>query len=258
MTTRPTTCQSRLRAGLSVAASLVIHAAVYGAAIAAPAWLIRQLPLEAPSLAGQRQLIHLQATWSISQPVTEPASVVIVDPVQVSPTEAVVEQNRLVATSAADMTLPVVDSPAAEIATPADLPPRRQEASDAQPPAAEAVPPSRERRPVSEPPHLTTSVAVLPQTAGTDATRPPRFAGNRPPNYPLVAQQQGWEGTVLLRLAIDERGQVTSVTVERSSGYEVLDAEAVAAIRLWRGEPATRSGQPVATEETLPVRFRLR
>ena len=249
--------ESRLRAA-SIVASLLVHAAAYGAAVVGSAWLIRQLPLESTSLAGRRQVVNIQAAWSISQPVTAPESFVIVEPVQVSPTEAVVEQRRLVATASAEVVLPAVETPVAAL-TVGEPPSMSRQQAQHEPEAAaaaESMPP--ERLPAVDPPIAATSVAALPQTAGTDATRPPKFAGNRPPNYPLVAQQRGWEGTVLLALAIDERGQVTAVTIERSSGYAVLDAEAVAAIRQWRGEPATRNGEPVATEETLPVRFRLR
>ena len=83
------------------------------------------------------------------------------------------------------------------------------------------------------------------------------FAGNAPPQYPDQARNNGWTGTVLLRLWVDATGQVTKVNVERSSGYAVLDASAVNAVRHWKGNPARRDGRPIATEEILPVTFRL-
>jgi protein TonB len=228
------------------------------AVVAAPQWLIRQLPVESPVFAGQRETIQIEAAWSIAQPVSEPESVVMVEPVQITPTEAVVEHRRMIATSAAEMPLPTMQDATAEIVSgqPSDLPRQKHESEPPIPVTPSAQP--HQRRPHATPPTSVASAAMLPQTPGTDATRPPRFAGNRPPNYPLLAQQRGWEGTVLLALQIDERGNVTEATVARSSGYDVLDAEAVAAVREWRGEPATRNGAAVATKETLPVRFRLR
>jgi protein TonB len=61
----------------------------------------------------------------------------------------------------------------------------------------------------------------------------------------------------MLRLHISAAGAVTLVEVEKSSGYEILDAEAVTTVRTWRGAPATLNGEPVATVERLPVIFRL-
>ncbi len=256
--TSPAAAIHRTRAVLSVFASLAVHGTAFAAVVAVPQWLIRQLPVESPLFAGQRQSINIESAWSIAQPTPEPESIVIVEPVQITPTEAVVEHRRMVATSSAEMPLPVVETATQEqVAGQVSDSPRQTH--DSVPPAPE-TPSARphQRRPLATPPPSVASVAMLPQTPGTDATKPPKFAGNRPPNYPLLAQQRGWEGTVLLTLQIDERGHVTKATVARSSGYDVLDAEAIAAVSTWRGEPAMRNGAPVATEETLPVRFRLR
>ena len=103
----------------------------------------------------------------------------------------------------------------------------------------------------------TASVAVPPQTVGVSDRTPARMHNNRPPRYPDIARQNLWEGTVLLKLSIDAQGRVTNVQVARSSGYAVLDAEAAAAVRIWRGEPAVVDGVAVPSEENLPVRFRL-
>jgi protein TonB len=250
--------RQRKRAAIAVVASLAVHSATFAAIVTAPQWLIRQMAVESPVFAGQRQAIQIESAWSIAQPTAELESIVIVEPVQITPTEAVVEHQRMVARSSAEMPLPVVEAAIAEhaVGQPRDLP--RQEQPATRPTTETAASQPVERRPAATPPTSVASVAMLPQSHGTDSTRPPKFAGNRPPNYPLLAQQRGWEGTVLLALRIDERGHVTEVTIARSSGYDVLDAEAIAAVREWRGEPAMRNGQAVATEETLPVRFRLR
>ncbi len=86
----------------------------------------------------------------------------------------------------------------------------------------------------------------------------PSFAGNAPPRYPDLARKNRWEGQVLLRLSISADGRVSEVEVIRSSGYEILDEAAVSAVRTWRGRPALLDGEPVAAEESLPIRFRVR
>jgi protein TonB len=99
--------------------------------------------------------------------------------------------------------------------------------------------------------------AASPRDAGAGTREAPRFVNNRPPAYPETARHRRWQGTVYLRIRLDAVGTVVGVEVARSSGYPVLDAEAVNAVRQWRAEPARRDGQPVASEELLPVRFEL-
>ncbi len=79
----------------------------------------------------------------------------------------------------------------------------------------------------------------------------------RPPAYPRVAREKGWEGEVLVRIAITADGAVRSATVERSSGYDVLDRAAVEAVLRWRFEPARRAGAAVASDRSLRFVFRL-
>jgi protein TonB len=60
-----------------------------------------------------------------------------------------------------------------------------------------------------------------------------------------------------LVVKIDASGRVTDVAVEETSGYELLDAAAVGAVRRWRYKPAIGRNGPVATTELQPVTFRL-
>jgi protein TonB len=79
----------------------------------------------------------------------------------------------------------------------------------------------------------------------------------RPPRYPAIARDRGWEGRVVIRCAVDATGEVTEARVEESSGREVLDEAALAAVRRWRFEPALEEGTPVASEVSIPIRFAL-
>jgi protein TonB len=77
------------------------------------------------------------------------------------------------------------------------------------------------------------------------------------PRYPRLARELGKEGSVLLRLTIDERGSLTHVEVLRGAGSG-FDEEAVRAARESRFSPARMNGRAVACRAQLPVRFVLR
>ncbi len=45
--------------------------------------------------------------------------------------------------------------------------------------------------------------------------------------YPRIAQMNGWEGAVTMRLRVAQSGQLIGATVLTSSGHEVLDRQAI-------------------------------
>lgn len=45
--------------------------------------------------------------------------------------------------------------------------------------------------------------------------------------YPGIAQERGWAGTAEVRIAVSREGRPRQILLERSSGHEVLDHEAV-------------------------------
>jgi protein TonB len=102
-------------------------------------------------------------------------------------------------------------------------------------------------------------VAALP--GRNDSFTPPSYGVgggvNRPPTYPRQARRMGWEGRVLLRVRVDDRGRVDTVRLGRSSGHGLLDRAALDAVRRWRFAPATRGATPVAAWIDVPIRFRL-
>jgi protein TonB len=78
------------------------------------------------------------------------------------------------------------------------------------------------------------------------------------PPYPPMGVRLGHEGTVRVVIALDEAGNVISAQVETSSGYQELDAAAVAWVKShWRYQPAMRDGQPVPATTRAAVTFRL-
>jgi len=85
----------------------------------------------------------------------------------------------------------------------------------------------------------------------------PRFVSKALPKYPRLARELGKEGTVLLRLTIDERGRLIDVEVVKRAGSG-FDEEAVRAVKSSTFRPATRGGKPVMCTARLPIRFVLR
>ena len=77
-------------------------------------------------------------------------------------------------------------------------------------------------------------------------------------DYPEAARREGWEGTVLIEVAVDEDGRPKSSRVYRSSGFAALDRAALDNIqRRCRFHPARRGERRVETSIKIPVVFRL-
>ncbi|MCO4876386.1 TonB family protein [Paraburkholderia caribensis] len=77
------------------------------------------------------------------------------------------------------------------------------------------------------------------------------------PEYPSKAKRLQQEGTVVIKLTIGTDGQVTAARVARSSGFDSLDAAALASIRAGRCRPYTTAGVAQAVQATQPVAFNL-
>lgn len=77
------------------------------------------------------------------------------------------------------------------------------------------------------------------------------------PTYPAFARRLGHEGRVVIRIQVLSSGAVAAASIERSSGYAVLDEAALASIKRWRFRPAQRAGQPVDATLNVPITFKL-
>mgnify|MGYP001626160721 CR=1 FL=1 len=49
--------------------------------------------------------------------------------------------------------------------------------------------------------------------------------------YPYIARKMGWEGKVVISFVLTKEGKINLLTVEKSSGYEVLDENAIKTIQ---------------------------
>jgi len=163
------------------------------------------------------------------------------------------------------------------------------------PPAPEIVPPQPKPQPKPQPrpiekPQPRQIVATAPIVAPTDYVAPPpppqpapvvappkpvtpaapplpvgpvTLAGElsvacpqrTPPSYPPTSRRLGEEGTVILRVELDEQGKVCAARVSSSSGFARLDTAALDAVRNWHCNPAQRAGQPVRSVALQPFKF---
>ena len=100
--------------------------------------------------------------------------------------------------------------------------------------------------------------SASPETGNAERDSTPRqVSGNKKPIYPVFAKRYGTEGEVQLKVSISPSGRVDTVTIQKSSGSDLLDKAAVTAVRTWRYHPAVRDGQPVATTDIVPVIFQI-
>ncbi len=77
------------------------------------------------------------------------------------------------------------------------------------------------------------------------------------PLYPRRAREQGWHGKVVLRTHITADGTVQNATVQKSSGFSLLDESAVQSVKNWLFEPAKNGEFAVRSTVDLPIRFDL-
>ena len=101
-------------------------------------------------------------------------------------------------------------------------------------------------------------VASLPSSTQGRITPPrPLHEKNPKPVYPPEARKKGYEGKVILRVQILPEGRVGDIEVKHSSGYEILDRSALAAVKQWSFVPAMEGEKPISFWAELPVRFEL-
>ncbi|MFO0912625.1 MAG: energy transducer TonB [Pirellulales bacterium] len=250
----------RLSLFQSVACSSAAHLSGLGLVACLTAAHVQDL-----SLSGHRNVSHVEVSFAASASVDSPLTVTVpADPTRELEPESVEPTRPQSATLPSELT---VESPSelpavvVETQIPDLRPPRRAELRDEPNPIEPTQVTQRlnETRPRTMPataPGIASSVSI-PQSAGFDEDTPADLSLNVPPKYPAEAVRRKLQGTVTLRLVIDELGAVTQVEVARTSGHSLLDDAAVSAVRHWHAVPATHGGRHVSATELLPIRFRL-
>ena len=77
------------------------------------------------------------------------------------------------------------------------------------------------------------------------------------PPYPQFARAQGWEGTVVLRIKVNQAGVVDSVRTQKGSGFPILDKSAAQSVKTWMFEPEKDGEFSIPVTVDLPIRFNL-
>jgi protein TonB len=127
------------------------------------------------------------------------------------------------------------------------MPPKQPKAPTAEPvaePSDKPAEPSRAPAPVVEEAQAT--VVMAPHI--DDAQCPP-------PEFPRRAQRNRWYGLVELLVDVDAAGSPTKIVVRTSSGFDILDNAAIAAVEQWHFHPATRNGVAETGQLRVPIRF---
>ena len=76
-------------------------------------------------------------------------------------------------------------------------------------------------------------------------------------HYPVVAEENGIQGRVLVSFIIEKDGSLTDFVIEKSVDPS-LDKEAIRLVRsMPKWNPGKKDGQSVNVKYTLPITFRL-
>ncbi len=99
--------------------------------------------------------------------------------------------------------------------------------------------------------------AAAPSTPRAIVKAKPIYHKNPKPAYPAIAKRRNWQGTTILLVNVSKQGEVKQVSIQKSSGYDMLDKSALSSIKGWHFLPGTENGRPVPMEVLIPVHFKL-
>lgn len=107
-----------------------------------------------------------------------------------------------------------------------------------------------------------------PEEVGSEGSQPlklyqvgkgvtaPKIIFHADPEYAEAARLAKSQGTTLLSIVIGADGAVHKVRIRRPLGMG-LDEKAIAAVKTWQFQPATKDGDPVTVQVDVEVNFRL-
>ena len=84
---------------------------------------------------------------------------------------------------------------------------------------------------------------------------PSPLSASVPIDYPLDLWDQGIEGSSMLKVRVTDLGDVDSVVVMESSGYDAFDSSAVRGARTLRFSPARQGDKRIEVWAHVPVHF---
>jgi len=127
-------------------------------------------------------------------------------------------------------------------------------------PAEQPLPDIQFDEPVAPPTDMPLSAsenAISASATGGAVAQDLKTSSRVDPIYPSASRRAGEEGTVRLKVLVDERGRPRDVTVANSSGFPRLDQAAMDAVRKWRFVAATDGANAITAWTQVAVTFRL-
>lgn len=102
---------------------------------------------------------------------------------------------------------------------------------------------------------VTTPKFILPTFS--EDVQPPSLIEEVEPVYPQEAKEKGLQGTVNMYLFVSEKGEIEKVKIAKSSGYDILDDEAIRYAKRLKFNPAKKEGNPTSIWITWAIDFDL-
>lgn len=75
--------------------------------------------------------------------------------------------------------------------------------------------------------------------------------------YPMLARRHGWEGRVEVSLRLEADGRLSNLRLVRSSGYPILDLNAIDTLQRIGALPQTHAGATIPQEHVLLIVYHL-
>jgi periplasmic protein TonB len=141
--------------------------------------------------------------------------------------------------------MPQVKPELAELAEPTEQPPPELQFDE--PPV---VPPA-------ETPMAASNNAIAATEAVGQAARELKTSTRIEPTYPPASRRASEEGTVRLKVLVDESGRPKDIQVAQSSGFSRLDEAAKQAVRRWKFVAATDGAKAISVWTQVAITFRL-
>jgi protein TonB len=136
------------------------------------------------------------------------------------------------------------------------------------PPPVQTPPPMNVVYSLPTPQEITIETETISEMTGTAITSPGPVTTAAPPMvesvefvravrpiFPKESQRKHEYGTVILRVLVDAEGRPAQIQIERSSGYERLDAAALKTVEKFLFRPYEVNGVKQAAQVLIPVGF---
>lgn len=92
----------------------------------------------------------------------------------------------------------------------------------------------------------------------SSALKPAKSLVHLEPHYPERARLMELEGRVTIAFTVSDKGDVTKTSVVKSTGYDILDREAIRTLKEASFRPAMENGVAIKSQQQMTFKFGLR